>query len=119
METITTPQVQTLDASPHVGKMLAEFLATQPLNITQVARKLKMSQTTLTRSIDKYTLQFKVMWDISVALNRNFIAELGEKLPVDFVTSREKELQEQLQEKQKEIEKLNMELSIYKRIMEK
>lgn len=119
METPTNSQVRTQDAAPHIGKMLVEHFATLPLNLTQLSRKLRMGPTSLARNLDKDTLQFNVMWNFSVALNRNFIAELGEKLPVEHVTRREKELQEQLQAKEKEIEMLNMELAIYKRIVGK
>jgi hypothetical protein len=54
-----------------------------------------------------------------LALNHNFLAELGEKLPVDHITNREAGQRQQIDELQKELEKLKFELSIYKNIVGK
>ncbi len=107
------------DVYPNIGKVLADYLKKQSINRSKLAKQLSVPGPSIVRYIEKETLQFKTIWNISVALNHNFIAEMGEKLPVDYVTAREAALQSQVETLETEIEKLKFELSIYKNIVGK
>ena len=104
---------------PHMGRMLADHFTTLPLNRKQLAGRFKMWDTSLMRYLGRETFQVKMLWKLSLDLNRNFLAELGEKLPVEHITAREKELEAQVATLQKDMEKLNIELTVYKNIMAK
>ena len=120
METNQNHQEQMSVAQPHhIGKMLAVYFDGLSKTQAQLARRLKMANSSLSRMLDRDSLNFTVLWNICLTMNHNFIAELGEKLPVEFVSTREKELQEQLSAKQMEIDKLNMELLLYKNFVVK
>jgi len=80
---------------------------------------MNVSSTTVYQYAKSPSLQLSILWNASLALNHNFLAELGEKLPVDYITNRETEQRQQIDELQKEIEKLKFELSIYKNIVGK
>ena len=104
---------------PHMGRMLADHFTTIPFNQTQMARRLKIGDSSLMRYLGRDSFQVRVLWQFSVELNRNFLAELGELLPVAHTTAREKELEAQVATLQKDMEKLNIELGVYKNIMDK
>ena len=104
---------------PHMGKMLADHFTTLPLTRVQLASRLNMWDTSLMRYLRRETFQVKVLWQLSLDLDRNFLAEMGEKLPVEHITAREKELEAQVATLQKDMEKLNIELGVYKNIMAK
>jgi len=107
------------DVYPNIGRVLADYFKKQSINRAKLSRQLSVPSPSIVRYMEKETLQFKTIWNISVALNHNFIAEMGEKLPINHITVREAALQNQVETLQKELEKLNIELSVYKNIMGK
>ena len=119
METNKNHQEQMSVVQPHIGKMLAVYFDGLSKSQAQLARRLKMANSSLSRMLDRDSLNFTVLWNICLTMNHNFIAELGEKLPVEFVSAREKDLQAKLADQQKEIERLNMELLLYKNFVAK
>ena len=104
---------------PHNGNLLTNYVLNNKINRADLARKMNRSNTSIYQYAESPSLQMGILWKISLILNHNFIAELGEKLPVKYVTAREKELQAQLETLQKELDRLNIELSVYKNIMVK
>lgn len=119
METNRNIKALMADVYPNIGKVLADYFKKQSINRSKLSKQLSVPGPSIVRYMEKETLQFKTIWNISVALNHNFIAEMGEKLPVDYVTIREKELQKQVETLQKELEKVNIELGVYKNIVGK
>ena len=103
-------------AIPHVGNVLSEIFKTVYLNRAELARQLKQTQSTVFRYFQQESLQFKTLWNVSLVLNRNILAELGEKLPVEYISVREKALQNQVDTLQQELKTVNIELSVYKTI---
>jgi len=119
METNRTIKALMADVYPNIGKVLADYFKKASINRSKLSKQLSVPGPSINRYIEKDTLQFKTLWNISVALNHNFIAEMGEKLPVDYITQREVELKEQIASLQSELEKTKFELSIYKNIVGK
>lgn len=103
---------------PHNGKLVENYVLKNGINRAELARKMNMATTSVYNYAGSASLQLGILWKISVAIKHNFIAELGEMMPVEFVSNREKEIQQQLEDLQKEFEKQNMELSIYKKIVD-
>jgi len=60
-----------------------------------------------------------ILWKASLALNHNFVAELGDLLPVEHRSKHETELENKIITLETELEKLKFELSIYKNIVGK
>ncbi len=119
-------QLQASVAYPHVGKLVENYLNKNMSNRTYVARQLGVAPSTVLRYFDNGSLQLGILWKLSLITNHNFVTELGAKLPIDFTTPKEEELQNQiktLQEQiaglQKEIEHQQIEIGVYKNIVGK
>lgn len=113
-------------AMPHNGKLLANYIQNNRINRAELARKLNKSNTSVYQYAESPSLQMHVLWKVSLALNHNFVAELGASLPVDYITPKElelqnqiKALQEQIEGLQKEIEHQQIEIGVYKNIVGK
>ena len=109
-------QNKTKEGFQHNGKMLAEYFELHSVNKAALSRKMGMAPSTIQKYMESDSLQFRILWKISVALKHNFLAELTSQLPTEIVdpvkSARELELE-------KELEKLKFELSIYKNIVGK
>jgi transcriptional regulator with XRE-family HTH domain len=107
---------KTKDGFQHNGKMLAEYFELNSINKAALSRKMGMTPSTIQKYLESESLQFRILWKISIALKHNFLAELTAQLPKDIVdpikSARESELE-------KELEKVKFELSIYKNIVGK
>lgn len=119
-------QLQASVAYPHVGKLVENYLNKHMSNRAFVARQMGVASPTVRRYLENASLQFGIIWKLSLITNYNFVAELGAKLPIDYTTPKEEELQNQiktLQEQivslQKEIEHQQIEIGVYKNIVGK
>lgn len=119
MNAKNTSLTEPTTAYPHNGKLLQGYLTSHNIRIVDLARGMKVASPTVFQYFNSQSLQLNIWWKISQALNHNFLAELAEQLPVEHITAREKELQNQIDALQKELEKTNIELSVYKNIMGK
>jgi len=111
---------------PHNGKLLSNFILKNKINRAELARQMDISTTSVYKYAQSYSLQLGILWKASLALNHNFIAELGALLAVDYITPHEEVLQNELKAKQieievlqKQIEHLSIENSVYKSIVGK
>ncbi|WP_348824700.1 hypothetical protein [Flavobacterium aestuarii] len=95
---------------PVVGNFINYHISQQLVTKADVARALNIAPKGLTAYCKRDTLQFAVLWKLSLVLKHNFIAQLGEYLPYRFETIREKALKEQLAEKEAIIQKLEIQL---------
>ncbi len=117
---------KTEKAMPHNGKLFEHYVLSNNINRAEVARRMHMTNTSVYKYAESPSLQMGILWKASLALNHNFVAELGAALPVDYVTPKELELQNQikaLQEQmaglQKKIEHQQIEIGVYKNIVGK
>jgi transcriptional regulator with XRE-family HTH domain len=104
------------DKMPHNGKLLKAFIAASRLTQIEVARRMEITTATLYDYYKSYSLTTDVWWRASKALHYNFLAGLSSLLTEEYVTPREAELQTACERLQKENERLDMELKIYKNI---
>jgi len=127
---MTEDSIKVSDSYPHNGKFLQDYIKKNGVNRAEMARKMNVSNSTVYQYAESPTLQLSVLWKASLALNHNFLAELGELLPVEHSTKREAELEKRIKELEieleiktsiyeKQIERLNVELSGYKNTMGK
>jgi len=106
-------------AYPHIGNMLATYINKHFNNISALARQLGVADTTLRKYFENESVQFGILWKLSLVTNHNFIAELGGQLPIEQTSPREEALHLQIKNLQKEIDHLKIELSVYKTIVGK
>ena len=62
-------------------------------------------------------IKFGILWKISVAINRNLLADLASRLPIAFATPREIALETELKAVQEELNALKLENKIYKDLL--
>jgi plasmid maintenance system antidote protein VapI len=119
-------QLQASVPYPHVGELVESYLYKHMSNHTYVAKQLGVAPSTVARYFENASLQLGILWKLSLITNHNFILEIGSQLPIDYPTPAAIQAQNQLADKQKEledlqrqIERLNIELSVYKNIVGK
>jgi len=119
---MTEDSIKVSDSYPHNGKFLQNYIKKNGVNRAEMARKMNVSNSTVYQYAESPTLQLNVLWKASLALNHNFVAELGELLPIAHNSKREADLEKRIKELEieleiktsiyeKQIEKLNVELS--------
>jgi hypothetical protein len=104
-------------AYPHIGSYLAQHFAKDGINRNELARQMGVANSTTTSYMKRQSLQFGILWKISLALKYNFIADLGSRLPIEFVSARERELEMKLEALQQEINELKIENRTYKEVL--
>lgn len=110
---------ETKNNMPHNGKLLTDYLLKNDINRAGLARKMNVSNTSVYQYAGSPSLQMSILWKASIALNHNFVAELGELLPVKHKTGNEIQLEEEIKALEARMEKLNLELSVYKDVISK
>lgn len=114
-------QIQGEKPYPHMGTLVKTRVRQKGISNAVLARKLNVTPIGITRYFDRGSLQAGILWNISVAIGYNLFAEMGMALPVPYKYAGHEEaiiiLKEQCIEKDKRIEDLEKELSIYKSIV--
>jgi hypothetical protein len=95
---------------PVVGNFIHYHIVHNKIKKADVARALGILPTGLNDYFKKESLQFAILWKLSLVLKHNFIAQLGEYLPYPFESIREKALLTQLAEKEAIIQKMEIQL---------
>ncbi|MGQ7944898.1 hypothetical protein [Flavobacterium sp. WC2509] len=107
------------DQYPLVGNFINYHISQQLVSKAAVARALNIDPKGLAAYCKRDTLQFAVLWKLSLVLKHNFIAQLGEYLPYRFETIREKALKEELAQKEIIIQKMEIQLEAFREMMRK
>ncbi|MCD9856305.1 hypothetical protein LUD75_16395 [Epilithonimonas sp. JDS] len=117
METTAKKFSQKEESDPlHIGNLVHWEIKQQNLKKKDVADHLGIIPTTLNQYFKQSSLQTKILWRLSRAIQFNFLMYLGQKLDVDFETEKEKALREQLKERDEEILSLKTQIGVYKQI---
>jgi len=97
---------------PHNGTLLEGYVKSSRETGTAISRQMGYSHSLIARLYDTPSIRTHIFWKLGLILNRNLLAELAEQFPIQHKSKREQELEAELESVQKELE-------IYKRIMEK
>ena len=119
MNTNNMSDDETKNNMPHNGKFLTDYVLKNDINRAALARKMNVSNTSVYQYAESSSLQMSILWNASIALSHNFMAELGELLPVDYKSGKEIQLEEKIKALEAQLEKLNLELSVYKDVISK
>lgn len=104
---------------PLIGNFIHYHIVHNKIKKADVSRALGILPTGLNDYFKKESLQFAILWKLSLVLKHNFIAQLGEYLPYRFESIREKALLEQLAEKEAIIQKMEIQLETMREMMKK
>jgi hypothetical protein len=102
---------------PHIGQFLRQYFIKNGVNRAKLSRHLGVADSTSTGYMRQGSLQFGILWKMSVALNHNLLADLASQLPIAFTTPREKALEKELKAVQEELKELKIENKIYKDLL--
>ena len=94
MNTNNMSDDETKNNMPHNGKFLTDYVLKNDINRAALARRMKVSNTSVYQYAESSSLQMSILWNASIALSHNFVAELGELLPVDYKSGKEIQLEE-------------------------
>jgi hypothetical protein len=95
---------------PGIGNFIHYHIIQNKIKKADVSRSLGILPTGLNGYFKRDSLQFAILWKLSMVMKHNFIAQLGEYLPYRYETRREKALLEQLAEKEAIIQKMEIQL---------
>jgi hypothetical protein len=104
---------------PLIGNFIHYHIIQNKIKKADVARALNILPTGLNEYFKKDSLQFAILWKLSMAMNYNFIAHLGEYLPCVYETKREKALKEELAQKEEIIQKMKIQLETMRELIQK
>lgn len=107
------------DQYPLVGNFIHYHILQQKRTKMELATALGILPKSLGAYFKKDSLQFAVLWKLSLVLKHNFLAQLGEYLPYRFETIREKALKEELALKNAQIQKLEIQLETFREMIGK
>lgn len=79
-------QMKGEQASPHVGRLLNRFIKERRIFKSALARKLGVRPQTVQTYLEKSTMQSVTIWQLSIALEHNFLHDLADQLPKAFST---------------------------------
>lgn len=72
---------------PHIGTMLKNFYVERKVNKAGLARAIVKNKSTVQTYDTRSSLPCRVLWDISVAVQHNFFADLAAQLPQAYTTN--------------------------------
>ncbi len=113
---------KTKTAIINVGEIVKNYIDTNRIFKSSLARKIDKADSTIIRYQNSETLQTSIILELSHALKHNFFAEIAMLLPPEYSAPKTEQASANLQtilELQKEIEKLNIENNLLKSIVHK
>lgn len=104
---------------PSVGNFVHWHILERQLKKKIISDALDIIPTTLNQYFKKDSLQFGIVWRLSKAMDFNLPMAIGEHLDIRYETKVEKSLREELSAKEEHIKALELELEIYRKIVER
>ncbi len=73
--------------APNIGSMLRVHYKKRKINRAALARKLNLHRVTVANYDARSSLQVRILWDVAVALQHNFFADIAAQLPPAYTTN--------------------------------
>jgi hypothetical protein len=102
--------------APPLGNFINWHFQQNKIKKKNISAFLQIRPNTLSQYFKQSSFQFAILWRVSQAVQHNFLMELGERLAIPYETKAEKELKNQLAENEKQIETLQTQLDVFKKI---
>jgi len=107
------------DQYPAIGNFIHYHITQQTQTKSTIAKAMGIAPKGLRNYFKRDTLQFAVLWKLSLVLKHNFLAQLGEYLPYRYETLQEKALKKELAAKNDHIHKLEIQLETLREMIRK
>ena len=101
---------------PDMGRFVHYYILQSGKLKKDVANHLQVIPTSLHGYFKQRSLQIGIVWRISRFINYNMLMDLGQRLKIPFETEVEKELRLQLAEKDELIQKMEIQLEVFREI---
>lgn len=108
---------QTNNQHKHIGGMITAQLKAQRLSAASMARALNVNAPVFAGYLKRSSVQAGILWNLGLAMNYNFFAELAYDFPADLSVNIKAPLQALLDEKDERIAALEKEIEIYKSVI--
>jgi len=102
--------------SPDLGNFIHWHIIQNKIKKKVVSDYLGVRPTTLNQYFKQPSFQWSILWRVCQAINQNLIMDLGERLGIPYETKAEKALKAVLEEKEKEIATMKIQIEVYKKI---
>ncbi|MBT0608622.1 hypothetical protein [Aequorivita echinoideorum] len=73
--------------APDVGSMLQMHYKKHKINRAALARKLNLHRVTVAKYDQRSSLHVRVLWDVAIALEHNFFADIAAQMPKEYATN--------------------------------
>lgn len=99
---------------PHIGDMVWNVLYEQKITQAELARRLQVTPSSVADYLKQSSLQFGILWNISIALKYDFLGKIMNNYPESFPLNPISKLVIELTAQKQTIADLEKEISIYK-----
>lgn len=106
-----------MNALPHMGELIKKRILEKKISFSEVARRIKVSQPTISNYFHQSSLQTKVLFNISIAIEHNLFADIMQYLPQNIQNANNTTFHDTIIQQQEQIEELSKEINIYKQIL--
>lgn len=102
---------------PNLGKMVASKLKEKRIRNIEIARQMGVNPQSINGYLQSESFQFRILWDLGLALEYNFLADLMDHLPAKVLHSTQSKFHSIILAQAEEIKDLKKEIEIYKGIL--
>lgn len=102
---------------PHVGAMVLRVIREKKLSKAAVARMLNVTPSTLANYFEQSSIQFGILWNLSVALEYDFLGELANYYPPTVQPNAKNKTLALLTAAEEKIQLMETQISIYERAL--
>ena len=109
----------TPDKLPHMGTFIKNKIDERNITYAEIARRMNIHQSTIHGYFIQQTLQTRIIWKLSIAIEYNLFTDLIQFLPEALQNTNKTSFQQTILAQQQEINDLKKEITIYKEILNK
>jgi hypothetical protein len=114
-----SPSLNNVSNLPHLGTFIKSKIDEQKISYAEVCRRMTIKQSTMNGYFGQQTLQTKIIWKLSLALQYNLFADIMGFLPENCQKANASAAQKTNEILQEENNDLKKEIAIYKEIISK
>lgn len=101
----------------HIGKAIGKILKDKRISYAEAARRTGVNQPAFKLYLSRTSLQMGVLWNVSLALEHNFLADVMNDLPTNVQHNTTAQFVTTIAEQAETIKDLQKEIEIYKKAL--
>ena len=106
-----------MNTLPHMGELIKKRIIEKKISFAKETQRIKVSPQTINSYFHQSTLQTKVLFNISIAIEHNLFADIMQYLPQNIQNANNTTFHDTIIQQQEQIEELSKEINIYKQIL--